>query len=290
MVNPKKNKSEEPSKQHFVPKVYLKNFCNSAGKLQVYDTKTKRTLSNMSPAEVASQSHLYTIEVEKAKKDYRVEKYLGELESEYGAILTRLEATASTTLTVKDTPSVLRFISFLYARNPTQLSRYSKIASGVLSFMAESMIAHNLREQNESHLRTSFEVTVSPTYIQIATMKTMFAIADKIFTDMTNSGRWFFLRSRSDMEFITTDDPAANMVMVPLSKKLLLMRTTEDVEIIKKINTVIDVPPKDVVRLNGQIAVTAKRWVYASTCEMLTPAIGQIDSHLGSTPDLTRHP
>lgn len=290
MANSKKNKSEEPAKQHFVPKVYLKNFCNASGKLQVYDTNTKRILSNMSPAEVALQSHLYTIEVEKAKKDYCVEKYLGELESEYGAVLTRLEANASTTLSVKDIPSVLRFIAFLYARNPTQLSRYSEIASGVLSFMAESMLAYNLREQNESHLRTSFEVTVSPTYIQTATMKTMFAIADKIFTDMANSGHWFFLRSRSGMEFITTDVPAANMVMVPLSKKLLLMRTTEDIEIVKKFNNVIDVPPQKVARFNGHIAVTAKRWVYASTCEMLTQAIRHIDSHLVNTPDLPRLP
>jgi len=285
MDNTKTNKSEEPAKQHYVPKVYLKNFCNSAGKLQAYDTTTKRTLSNMGLTAVAYQTHLYTIADNKGEKDYRVEKYLGQLESEYGEILHKIETTESIALTEKEITDVLWFIAFLYARNPNQISRYSEVTGDMLSFIGKSMLAHNLREQNKSHLRSSFEVAVDPVYVQTATMRTMFTFANTIFTAMINQGHWFFCRSQSDMEFITTDDPAANMVMVPLSKRLLLMRVTENIEEVKKCNNVLIAPPEKVVWFNGLIAATAKRFVFAGKREILAQAIMQIDGQSENTPD-----
>lgn len=86
--------------------------------------------------------------------------------------------------------------------------------------------------------------------------------AKMMFNILTNKGEWFFCISETPSEFITTDEPMANMVMLPLSKKVLFMRVTEQIEGLRRIMTA---PPDWVHFINCKIASSAKRFLYASS-------------------------
>jgi hypothetical protein len=58
-----------------------------------------------------------------------------------------------------------------------------------------------------------------------------------------------------------------NMVMIPLSKKILFMRVTERIDGLNK--RVLHVTPDWVSDINRKIAYSAKRFIYASSKEII---------------------
>jgi hypothetical protein len=246
--------------------VYLRQFCGKTGKLHLYDKVKKEFRSNIRPEEVAKEKHIYTITL-KSKKDYSIEHFLNEQETKYGVLIKTIENGQIEQLTEDDLLDMIWFISFLFARNLSNVNRFSEITQELLSFMGNSLLSYNLQQQGEEHLRPFLQIKPNTNYVQRMTMFAMYETAQTMFNVLINEGEWFFCISQADSEFITTDDPMANMVMIPLSKKVLFMRVTEQIEGLNK--RILSVPPNWVNDINCKIASSAKRFIYASSKKII---------------------
>lgn len=238
---------DNPKSQHYVPVVYLKEFCNETGKLDLYDKEKKEFRTNIKPEKIAKKSHLYTVS-HNDKRDFRIEAHLCEIETNYAKIKTKIKNRQIEHLDENDYQDILWFLSFLYARNLSKINRNSEIINGVLNFMANPI------KENEN-------------FIQANVINTMYETAETIYKLLNNEGNWYFFVSRSDSEFITTDDPMENMLIIPLSCRILFMRVTEKIDGLNKIT--FDVPHEWVNDRNFQIASTAKRYVFSSNRQIL---------------------
>jgi len=255
----------DPVNQHFVSAVYLKNFCNVAGRLHLYDFAKKEFRGNILPTKVATKHHIYTITCNN-KKDYCVENFFNELETKYGELIKLIENGSIEQLTETDYLNIIWFISFLFARNLSKVDHFSEVSRELLSFMGNGLLNYTLQQQGKEYLRPLLQIKPNSNYVQNLSMFTMYEAATTTFKLLTNEGKWTFCVADASSEFITTDDPMANMVMLPLSKKIFLMRVTEQIEGLCKI---MNVSADWVDSINCKIAASANRFLFASSKMMI---------------------
>ena len=74
----------QTKRQHFVPRLYLKNFSTADGKIRVFDSREDREYVS-SLENVAVQTRFYGVTLE--GQDYSAEDWLAELESDASSIL-----------------------------------------------------------------------------------------------------------------------------------------------------------------------------------------------------------
>lgn len=254
-------------KQHFVSAVYLRRFCGEDGKLRILDISKKEIRTEI-PESVAIKKHLYTV-VHDGNKDVRIEDFLGEIETHYSKHIRKIENGSFSELSQPDFVEILWFISFLYSRNLSKVTRFSEIANGLMLHVGQSLLDHNLRETSQEHLRPFLRIKPNQDYIHKMAMLMMFRFAKGMYESLTSEGEWFFCISPAGTEFVTTDDPMDNMVMLPLSKNVFFMRITEDIPGIDKNQRLLSVTPQWVADMNQNIAATAKRYLYASNIPLL---------------------
>jgi hypothetical protein len=251
----------DPKVQHFLPSVYLRGFCDGSGKLHLYDSTKKEFRSNVNPNKVTKKSHIYTV-THDGKKDYFIENFFNELETKYGKLIKIIENGRIEKLTEDDFLDIIWFIAFLYARNLSTVNRVSEVSKELLSFIGNGLLDYNLQQRDEESLSPLLQIKPNDDYVQKISMSTMFEAAKTMFDLLTNEGEWYFCISEEESEFITTDDPMANMVMLPISKKILFMRVTEQ---IKGLHRIMTVPSDWVHFMNFKIASSAKRFLFASS-------------------------
>jgi len=263
-----KNESmSTPKKQHFVPAVYLRRFCNAEGRIHTYDIE-KKELRSSKPENVAIKKHIYTI-IRNGNKDVSIEEYLSEIETKYAEIVRKIEEDRFKQLDDNDLSTIIWFISFLYARNLANVNRFSEISKEWLSFIENTMSDYTLRQESEDHLRPFLQINTKPDYVQKMTMQTMFEVAQEMYKLLVNEGDWFFYKSQASSEFITTDNPMGNTVRFPLSKHILFMRVTAKVEGLSNRENVLSISSEAVNQINREIASTARRFLYGSNSELL---------------------
>jgi hypothetical protein len=260
----------KPKNQHYLPAVYLRGFCDESGKLHLYDFVKKEFRSNIKPEEVAKKNHIYTI-THNGVKDYYIENFFSEIETQYGALITRIENSRIEQLTENDVEEIIWFISFLYARNLSKIKIFSEESQKSLSFMGNNLINYNLQQQGEEYLRPFIQIEPNKDYVQKWAMYTMYIVAERMFHLLINEGKWSFYLAQETSEFITTDDPMENMVMIPLSKKFLFMRVTEQIYGIDK--RIMHVAPDWVNYINCKIASSAKRFIFARSRKIIKKII-----------------
>lgn len=261
-----KKPTNDPKGQHFLPAVYLRGFCDEAGKLYLYDFVKKEFRSNIKPEEVAKKNHIYTI-THNGDKDYYIENFFSDIETQYGALIRTIENEKIEQLTEEVLEEIVWFISFLYARNLSKVNRFSEESQKSLSFMGKNLLNYNLQQQGEEYLKPFIQIEPNKNYVQKWAMYTMVIVAKTMFNLLINEGKWFFCLAQAPSEFITTDDPMENMVMIPLSRKILFMRVTEQIDGLNK--RVLHVTPDWVNDINCKIASSAKRFIYASSEETI---------------------
>ncbi len=235
------NKSNEPVRQHFVPKVYLKNFCDSLAKLHVYDKETGCVRSNASLLSVAVLKHLYTLTDDKGEKNYRVEECLSRLESEYGNLLKRVQVDGGSFFNGDNLRTLLWFLAFLEARNPRRIKIFEYV--GLLL--------------GENPPTPRFQRLLDPQYNHDSSMSVMRLRAVKIFR-MMQAANWVMYVSDKGNEFVTTDAPMAGRSYVSLSSHALLVCQEGKGEL------GLPASPDVVDHFNTQLASNANRFVYAS--------------------------
>ena len=131
----------QTKRQHFVPRLYLKPFTRSDGKIRVVDLEEERgyvsSLSN-----VAVETRFYDVTVE--GQDYSAEDWLAELEGDAASVLRLLlvDPDAITRLTDEQENSLSRFVAALSIRTPFRRQELDDTLNTVFS-----QIERNLQGQ-----------------------------------------------------------------------------------------------------------------------------------------------
>lgn len=266
----KANSNSDPVQQHFVPKVYLKSFCNDRGLLQMYDKKTHKICPNVSPAGVASHEHLYTLETPDGK-DYSIEKgLLGQLETDYGIAIRALECEGLVTAERATFDTILRFLSFLHARNPEQLDVFRTLSRDMIEFSGNQVLSHNLHDQGELNLLPYFELSSNPVHVQALTMQAMMSRAEMVHKMLMGAGPWVFYVAPPASAFVTSDNPyrIESLGWIPLSSTVLIASCSnnapdEETPIIRQAS------PEMVANINSWQVDGATRFVFAAKAHNL---------------------
>jgi len=128
--------NSDPIKQHFIPKAYLKHFCDQYGHIHIFDLK-KKTTRHCKPEQTAFEKHLYTFVVN-GHQDFGIEKFFCDLEGTYATHIRTISSGRYDQINSNDYKDILQFMAFLYARNPSKVNRASEIEHDRQSFMGES--------------------------------------------------------------------------------------------------------------------------------------------------------
>lgn len=116
-------------KQHYIPKFYLKNFCNEKGSLIVYDPKY-RNYSSKTPAQICYADYLYETAVNDGFFLFAndIEKQFSKNETVYANTISKIllmckktENANALICSSKDKDILIRFVANLYLRNPLSL-------------------------------------------------------------------------------------------------------------------------------------------------------------------------
>lgn len=125
--------NNEPVKQHYIPQVYLRNFCNENDKLCLFDTVKNEIFENMTTKKVLLQRHFYTFTDEKGNKDYQLEEWFSEIESNTKPIFDKI--INKQTITINEKEQLALFIALLQNRTPTALDLQDSFAKPAMEWM-----------------------------------------------------------------------------------------------------------------------------------------------------------
>ncbi len=128
-----------PTRQHYIPRVYLKNFTNENDKVWVYD-KHEQSLKELSTKDTTLEKNLYTITDTEGNKDFSIEKSFSEVESATGPIISKV--IKQETITLKEKAQLSLFIALLENRTVLALEENNKTSSEILTW-AKNMRLYN---------------------------------------------------------------------------------------------------------------------------------------------------
>ncbi len=176
---------KEPVRQHYLPRMYLKNFVNGNNKIWVFNDITKET-KELSIKDTTVIKHFYTIEDKNGSKDYTLEHKLSEIETICSPIIDKLINKEHITYEEKYSLSV--FIALLQNRTPQ--------AKFQLTGFINSLLEHPCLNHYETSL-------TKEQYWGI-----LFNTALK-YADLYAHMDWVFYYTKIEASFITTDTPVS---------------------------------------------------------------------------------
>lgn len=229
----------EPVKQHYIPQVYLRNFCDANEKVFLFDDSKKEIYNNMAINNVFFQKHFYTLINDDGTRNYKLEKWFNNIESEVQPIFQKVIGKQK--ITIEDKEKLSLFIALLQHRTPVSLEIQNSFTKPALKWMLDMHIKNgdfddiikkcplgeekgleyiqnldiSLNKQAQWHMQIEQAATFANFYMQMEW---------KIF--YTTKGK-----------FITTDNPVViipeaknmgiaipgNLKIVPLSSQIILM-------------------------------------------------------------------
>ena len=134
----KQQHKQNPIRQHYIPRVYLKNFTNENNQIWIYD-KLERTVKPSSPRNTTVIKHFYTIIDTEGKKDYSIEKFFEYIEGKIDKVL--LKIVNEEELTIEDKEQLSYFIAFLEKRTVLASENMSDISTDLLTRIKDHGVA-----------------------------------------------------------------------------------------------------------------------------------------------------
>lgn len=190
----------EPVRQHWVPKVYLRQFAtvNTVGdpdpQIHVYDTSSNREFTT-SVNNIVVKRHLYTIGIKKKEKLYAVENVLSLIETEVQPYLKHLANGRNIQSNQKAKYILSIFIATLIVRNPRMLNLLHQTRD------KEHPITQNYPEEAKKWLTDQDDEGM-----QIFFSRSILWSAKPLANEILNM-KWCLIHANSD-EFVTNDNPA----------------------------------------------------------------------------------
>lgn len=189
----------EPIRQHWVPKVYLRQFAtaDTLGDLDpqvnVLDIPSNKQFTS-SINNITKKKHLYTIGVNEEEKCYAVEKWLSLIETKVKPYLLRL-ANGENVQSIQSAKYILSiFIATLISRNPRMLNLLHQLRK------EDHPITQGYPEEAKKWL-----IDQDNEGMQIFFSRSILWSAKPLAKDILNM-KWCLIHAASG-EFVTTDNP-----------------------------------------------------------------------------------
>lgn len=200
-----------PKRHHYLPQVYLENFCQNGG-LWVYNDIDK-SIKNIPKINAAVINHFYTRENDDGTKNYELEKRLSFIEGEAGKIIRKLLKQQE--ITSEDKGKFSLFISLLQQRTPFAVNKLHQIMSPLLkwvikqqiengifnNFMAENEEKYEMTKEFQKQLLENSEIQLTKT----GEWGILFDTAIKN-AEFYSQMQWHFIYT-TKTNFITSDNP-----------------------------------------------------------------------------------
>jgi hypothetical protein len=143
-------------KSHFIPRTFLKRFCDENGNIFIYDKETKSTKLSGPSDKVFRRNWLYSFYEEDGKGEFvnihdnEIENTLGLIETNIPSIFNKIDSTKELNLDEKE---ILRLFCFIqWARTPNAIYISNKSHSNLFKKMS-SMI---LKSSSKDKLKEKF--------------------------------------------------------------------------------------------------------------------------------------
>ena len=288
-------------KQHYIPRLLLKNFCDNDGKLAVYNTK-HHTFSRKTPAQICYRNYLYETKYEFSMDGVKYENYfflnqieqkLSELEAEATDIIRKIISLCNDDLNKEalicssaEKEKLLRFILNLFLRNPIIMKEYSldKPQSNYLSIP-------DIREMKE--LLDSYDMSDIANQMIVSIQKLFFIFSDTLKNKINTNNITFFVSKESRLVF--SDLPlvfgAVNsdsyVVFAPISPYCCVHYYENKTPHIFRRNKITSLSKEQTISLNCMLVSAAQhdiRYIYAKDKREIEETM----KYIGENNDKTR--
>ena len=210
----------ETKRQHFIPRLYLKNFAMADGKIRVFDLRENCEHSS-SLKNVAVERHFYNVNV--GELELSAEDWLAKLESDSSRIIQALirEPTVIATLTGEEENTFSRFVAALALRTPTLREALNDVFGDVSAQVEQKIQAQFLHQLGEEQGLDEYEKWRSkpiherfgdekPT--QPATVTNFLLGEVKGFANLLRAAPWRIGKVLGPLRLYTSDNPVAHYV------------------------------------------------------------------------------
>lgn len=200
----------KPKRQHYIPRVYLKNFTNSNGKVWVYD-KELQTLKELSTKDTTIEKELYTITDVNGNKNYFLEDYFGEIETIANPILNKI--INKQVISFEEKTKLSLFIALLDNRTVAAIKDYDKTSCEILTWMKNmrlyngefDSLINNMKCSQEDAKQKIKDVKISLN--KETNLKSLIDLAGT-FAEYFSLMEWRILYTKNkNCNFITSDNP-----------------------------------------------------------------------------------
>ena len=260
----------EPIRQHWVPKVYLRAFCSDPAEQEQIHVRDAASGTNFvtSLDRVAVKKHFYTLSLGTEDQSYAVEEAHSKIESGVSSVLEAIRADQQLPTDPSAMSILCRFVATLHMRTRQGLKmihghreEVRARAGGQASNSAHARrFESDLIEYDDEEMRELFA-------------KASVVVGERIAT-MLQSMHWRLLRA-TDSYFITSENPVYSyhptearwgigtpgaFTLFPVSPSLLIHLSNEA---LIPGTGVTDVPPQGVRGLNGLTLLAAEQFIFS---------------------------
>ncbi|MDA8030764.1 MAG: DUF4238 domain-containing protein [Alphaproteobacteria bacterium] len=190
--------AKSKKRHHYVPKAYLKAFCDREGKILVYRKDDPHKPLHLSLNNVALRNYYYSLPLPEGGHDNNIlEDMFSELESQWPQLVDRLRQ--GDDINDSDSLSVLfSFIALQRLRVPAARDHAERIASEVIRSDLRGMKARGEISCEPDDL----EIAPHPA-ISLSSITSMESTIRTVFKEMG----WGVLHNKTDLPFLTSDNP-----------------------------------------------------------------------------------
>nr|WP_320144107.1 DUF4238 domain-containing protein [uncultured Cohaesibacter sp.] len=201
---------DRTKRQHFVPRFYLRNFCDADGYIWTHDSRCGDARRS-TPENTGFETNIYSPLAEDGERFDEIEGFLADVESSAAPLLTRLGNGEQLDADEKVTISL--FIASMFVRSPAQIRQFAALAGDTASWMTATHVEGDLISKQKRGEDTQLEEGVLDYLARKDALKVSvdrraglmsFLQLDPISRQI-NEMTWSFEISK-DVELITSDN------------------------------------------------------------------------------------
>jgi len=190
-------------RHHYVPKAYLKFFCDEEGRVRVYRKADPRKSIHQSPGNVGFHKYYYSQPLPEGGYDHNtLEGAFSEVERKWPPLVERLQQRADINDSLAD---LVTFIGLQRARVPASRDASEKGAAEMLMSMLRDMDTRGElppKPEGAEDILDHVEIAIDPHHSSHS-MKNMLVGIDLVFDQIGISA----LHNITDIPFLTSDNP-----------------------------------------------------------------------------------
>lgn len=191
-------------RHHYVPKAYLKSFCDHKGRIRVYRKEDPGKSIHQSPDNVGFHKYYYSQPLPDGGHDNRLEDLFSQFEGRWPLLVDRLRRGDD----INDPDSLGLLFDFIAlqrvrvpaARDAVEAARAEEVMSTLRGMDAHGILPPKPSGQDD--ILDHIEVAIDP-HQSILAMKTLMGGIDRVFAEIGLGA----LHNKTDIPFLTSDNP-----------------------------------------------------------------------------------